>query len=69
MLFGKKSLMEKAIKNMRPVDLACVKISAMLFGIFIVALFPDIVKDIHPNWFLALAIVLAVKPLSVMYKK
>lgn len=49
-------------------DYACVKLSCVAFGIFLAALVPAFL-NLNAVWWLAIAVVLAIKPVSTFFRK
>jgi hypothetical protein len=56
------------LKRAEPIDVGLVKLSALVFGIFLAALFPTLV-GINPLVWLILGIILAIKPIYLALKK
>ncbi|PIR93026.1 hypothetical protein COT99_03095 [Candidatus Falkowbacteria bacterium CG10_big_fil_rev_8_21_14_0_10_43_10] len=68
MFLSRKSPLEQALKKITPLDLVLIKLSALFAGLFLASLIPEF-TEVEWYWYLALAIILAAKPLGIIYKK
>lgn len=55
-------------KRAKPCDMAFIKLASLMFGIFIAAIFPVLINA-NPLIYLALAIILMIKPAYTIFKK
>ena len=63
-----QSFMNKRVKKMDWVDIAMIKWSCIAFGVLLVILFP-VILDVNMYYFVAITVVLAVRPLYNFYLK
>ena len=61
-------IFDKFLRNVKPIDIGLLKISAMFFGIFLAALIPAL-ANINPGLLLFIVLVFAIKPMYVFFKK
>lgn len=59
---------EKFLKKAKPIDIGLLKLSSLVFGLFLAALFPELIK-INPGVLLIIAILLWIKPGYIAFKK
>ena len=65
------SKIDKCIKNIDKCDIALVKISSAAFILFLITVWPaamDLVHRIHWGWFLAVSLILMLKPFMKYFK-
>ncbi|UCD04203.1 MAG: hypothetical protein JSW73_00965 [Candidatus Woesearchaeota archaeon] len=55
------------LKRAKPIDIGLLKLSSLVFGIFLAALFPQLL--INPWILLIIAIIIAIKPMYLAFKK
>ena len=55
------------IKNLSAIDIACIKISAAAFALFVVKAYPSILV-LSWYWFIIIALVVAIKPIITLSK-
>lgn len=61
-------MFDNFIKRAKPIDIGLLKLSSLVFGMFLVAFFPELL--VVPAWlFLVIAIVLWIKPGYAALKK
>lgn len=60
--------MTKNLKNLKPCDIGLIKLATAAFVLMIVALWPPL-ASLAWYWYLIIAIIAAIKPMMLMFKK
>lgn len=63
-----KSCSEKFIQKASVLDIGLLKISCVVFGIFLASLFPPLI-EFNPWLLLIIALILVIKPVLTIFKK